>query len=652
MKKGLKFWSKLLIASFFLGGMVTSAMAQNGTTKANCAGKLGKTYTRTELQMTNGTIIPIKFDVTNNSGLVGDKYYVVAATNGSLLNVECNNQIGANLEFEGTASSSNDETATVTTYNNDLVPGELNHVGVIGSDGMVYLKVKNTASTVQGTYLLGIFIKDDSDGNGGGGTTCFSDVYWVEIKVVVPIYAALTLNKNTNDEYICSSIDGGAQLTTRTNIGFTLCNVPQEGGKLYYTVEPTFTSLTGVAMNQTGTAATTIPQLTNGTETTTYVNVTAFDAETTDKYTLKMGAQTLTNTLADVASTVAFKFKEGVTKFYYEYTNSEGVLVNLPIIFQTPTQYCGGEAPAGDALDSVFTVHVAPNFGITTKLYANEERTSEQTLPFCQGTMAYLGTTTTATEGDITDWVWVVDAGSANATEARAKFSPAFSTTDPIQAAITSATGLVERTALVGLLTDITENVYNYDLTATWNDSGRNYTGCTAKTDINIAVKAAPILLLATDQAIVDGAFSGDYNVTDQITAPKVCPGNPIDINTNETADFAGDAQRVDYMNAGNYIRANSATLSYTIDPLGNDNLKAYTDWRSTPAANGTLNVTNHYLNNSSADQANITYTIQNAGTGTNTCALVKSNGMPLTNGKVQVIYPVEPRPQFQLGAN
>lgn len=661
MKKGLKFWSKLLIASFFLGGMATSAMAQNGTTKANCAGKLGKTYTRTELQMTNGTIIPIKFDVTNNSGLVGDEYYVVAATNGTLTAIEnptCSN-VGANLEFMGKANSGNDETAVLDPY----TPGTLNPVGTIDNTGEVFLKVKNTASVVQGTYLLGFFIKDVLDANGNAGTSCFSDVYWVEIKVVTPIYAALTLNNNTNDEYICSSINGGVQLTTGTNIGFTLCNVPQAGGKLYYTVEPTFTSLTGVAMDATGTANTPIPTLTTGTETTTYVNVTEFDAGTTDKYTLKMGAQTLTNTLSDVASTVDFEFKEGVTKFYYEYTNDEGVSVNLPIIFQTTTQYCGvgsqnpPAAPEGDQLSKIFTVHVAPNYQVRALAYKEGERPESVTggymngtgfvedvegtaaaPKFCQGLDAYLHTeySTTGENSYITSYTWT-------------QVAP---TDDAQQLTITETSGRAPVTS------DLAQLSYTLNVATLWNDAatGGNYgTGCPANDEIIITVTEAPRLLV---QAI-NSTFTHNGDI---------CPGTIINITAQNDDLAEGHSITADNILAttigvgdGAIINHNNANFKYTIT-TSSDELSVYDTWRNDVVTEGKLPVVQDFFDNDGNLPGTITYTIQTIaadqiGAGTNTCPLVNADGTALTQtdgtvtNYIKLVYPVSPRPQFQLSA-
>ena len=58
---------------------------------------------------------------------------------------------------------------------------------------------------------------------------------------------------------------------------------------------------------------------------------------------------------------------------------------------------------------------------------------------------------------------------------------------------------------------------------------------------------------------------------------------------TNETVDLAADNAdaRTQYMNAGNYIRANSNTLTYTVSPYANPagDVAAYTDWRTTAAA-------------------------------------------------------------------
>ena len=641
MKKGLKFWSKLLIASFFLGATVTSAVAQNGTTKANCdiATSLS-IITRTVDQMdsTDGTVVTLKFDVAANPGLVGDEYYLVAETNGSLTGLDNCTTIGKGLEF--VRPDYRDGADPQTGLANAAV-------GIIPSDGVVKFNIKAMTPEQSTTYHLGVFVKDVA----GDPTSCFSDVYDVKIEVITNIYAMLTLNSSgVANEYICS---GG---TTGTNIGFKLCNLPQSistdetmKGRLYYTVKPSaFISLEGMAIAASGTTTGAPITLTpEGAEISADVEISRdviLNSGTTP-YVLQIGRQTITNISSGNYDKVVYEFVEGLDKFYYTYTDANGNFVTLPVKFVTADDNCG-DTPTGDQLSHSFTVYVAPSFTVQALAFKSDAERGDHITAhpdnetymeadnvfleptFCQGTLGYFrAKTSTECGGNIT-YAW---------------------TGTPALTADNSAT---PNTA--DEFTDIAASAYTLTVNATWTDEGGNFTGCTALDNMPITITPAPILLLATDQADPTDPASA-YNVTDQITAPKVCPGNPIDINTNETADFAGDAQRVDYMNAGNYIRANNATLSYIVSPYSDPegDVAAYTAWRSNPAAqNGTLNVTDHYLNNSSAVQASITYTIQNAGTGTNTCALVKSDGQPLTDGKVQIIYPVEPRPQFQLGAN
>ncbi|MBR5831750.1 MAG: hypothetical protein IKY79_03955 [Bacteroidales bacterium] len=639
MKKGLKFWSKLLIASFFLGGMATSAMAQNGTTKAKCAeGDPLAIITRTVAQMdsTDGTVVTLKFDVTANPGLVGDEFYLVTETNGSLTSLENCTNMGKGLQF---MRANYRDGADATT---GLAATA---VGTIPSNGVVSFNIKAMTANQSRTYHLGVFVKDVAV----DPTSCFSDVYDVQIEVITNIYAMLTLNNGVANEYICS---GG---TTNTNIGFKLCNLPLSvsadetmKGRLYYTVKPSaFVSLEGMAIATSGTTGPSITLTPVDAEISADVEISRnviLNSGTTP-YVLQIGQQTITNNSRGNYDKVVYEFVEGLDKFYYTYTDANGNFVTLPVKFVTAVDNCG-DNPTGDQLSHSFTVYVAPSFTVQALAFKSDAERGDHITAhpdnetymeadnvfleptFCQGTLGYFrAKTSTECGGNIT-YAWTG--------------TPAL-TADNIATPNTADE-----------FTDIAASAYTLTVNATWTDEGGNFTGCTALDNMPITITPAPILLLATDQADPTDPASA-YNVTDQITAPKVCPGNPIDINTNETEGFAGDAQRVDYMNAGNYIRANGATLSYIVSPYSDPegDVAAYTAWRSNPAAqNGTLNVTDHYLNNSSAAQANITYTIQNAGTGTNTCALVKSDGQPLTDGKVQIIYPVEPRPQFQLGAN
>ncbi len=638
MKKGLKIWSKLLIASFFLGATVTSAVAQNGTTKAKCAeGDPLAIITRTVAQMdsTGGTVVTLKFDLTANPDLVGDEFYLVAETNGSLTGLEYCTNMGKGLQFmrDNYRNGADATTGLATTP-----------VGTIPADGVVRFNIKAMTPELSTTYHLGVFVKDVAT---GVPTSCFSDVYDVQIEVITNIYAMLTLKSGSGvaNEYICS---GGK---TETNIGFTLCNLPQSvstdetmKGRLYYTVKPgAFISLQGMAIAASGTTTgDSIPLTPVDAEISADVEISRdviLNSGTTP-YVLQIGRQTITNTSSGNYDKVVYEFVEGLDKFYYTYTDQNGNFVTLPVKFVTADDNCGG-TPIGDQLSHSFTVYVAPSFTVQALAFKSDAERGEHITAhpdnetymeadnvfleptFCQGTLGYFRAKTSTECGGSITYAWEGDPDL---------------TADNIATPNT-----------VDEFTNIAAGAYTLTVNATWTDESGNFTGCTASDNMPIIITPAPILLLATDQAEVGGTLT--WNATDQITAPKVCPGNPIDINTNETEDFAGDAQRVDYMNDGNYIRANNATLSYTIDPLDNNNLKAYTDWRTTPAGNGNLNV-KHYLNNSGAAQANITYTIQNAGTGTNTCALVKSDGQPLTDGKVQIIYPVEPRPQFRLGAN
>jgi len=641
MKKGLKIWSKLLIASFFLGATVTSAVAQNGATTANCGASL-ITVTRTANEVNAGTEITLNFSGTTETPIVaGDSYYFVAETGGSLLTVGCDNTIGANLQVVQVNGVDNAITGAESPIEAAGIFADDNSDGTMNS---ITVKVKSVTPLADEatTLKLGVFVKDEATG-------CYSDVNWVTIQVLGNIYASLTLNGTNPYEYICH----GA--TTSTNIGFTLCNLPDVAGNitagtLTYTVTATSSAnITGQRVYQSGNTAADLDV--NGSPwNATITGIDAVEELEIDGYTYKfartveIGQQTLFNSNPSVEQNIVYSF----SNMTYTYTDN-GRTVVLPIVFETPNGKCHDRG----IYDSTFTVYVAPNFRVQALAFKTadertthttthpiltyyEEANTDLTAPtFCQGTLGYFRAINTTTEGTIA-YAWsgtpTLDNDAIEAPTATVQF------------------------------TDLTANAYALNVLATWNKDGNFGTGCQADTAMPIAITPAPILLLATDQDEVGGMLT--WNVTDQITAPVVCPGQPILIGTNETADFADDdaAARIAYMNVGNYIKANGATLSYTIDPLDDDNLKAYTDWRTTVAANGNLplmqtdgTTPGHFLNNQTNAQANITYTVQNPDP--DGCALVKKDGSALnldqTNeGQVKIIFPVQPRPQFQLGAN
>lgn len=623
MKKGLKFWSKLLIASFFLGGMATSAMAQNGRVTANCGNELvAVTRTVDQINDENGTTIPLKFTGVAS----GDKYYFVAASGASFTAITAScitgEVIGDNLTVIAPTAAAPDANG---------VPSS---AGTFSADGQtINVTVKATNAVTGGDILyLGVFVEN-------GTTGCFSDVYWVRINVQGNIYAYLNLNGTDSNQYICN-------LGTTMDLGITLCNLPASG-KFQYTVTATNKVAGATVEGRTDAqlrivdAATgedgDIP-LTPGTPSSTWVNI-AKGANGDAR--LNIGAQTLKNSSPNIAGELEFAF----TNMVYRYLNDEGDSVVLPVRFIL-NEECNSvmdDAREG-RYDSIFNVHVAPNFRVQALAFktadernahsTNEEANTALTAPtFCQGTIAYFRAINTTTKGNIA-YTWTPSNIELDATNIEA----------PTSKQLTSIT-----------------LAYSSDVLATWNKDGKFGAGCTADTTINITITPAPILLLATDTALGEPLV---WNATDQITAPVVCPGQPVLIGTNETEAFADDdaAARITYMNAGNYIKANGATLSYTIDPLDNANLKAYTDWRTTAATNGNLplrqtdgTTPGHFLNNQTTTQANITYTVKNADA--NGCALVKKDGSALnldqTNeGEVKIIFPVQPRPQFQLGAN
>lgn len=652
MKEKVKIWSRRRLLGTFLAflGLSAVATAQNGAVTANCGSELAiVTRTVDQLKATDGTVIPLTF---GTQFATDDELYFVAETGGSLASITagCGLSTGIGLGV------------TVLNPLPDTDPG--NGEGAYQFTGsaseQVNVTVKVADAVAGNSYFLGVYVKNITTG-------CYSDVYWVEIQVITNIYASLTLNDANPYEYICN---GG---TTNTNIGFTLCNLPATG-TLSYTVNVANNGVTAAPISganvygadENGHNGEGNGSFTDGTFSGSNVDLSSNVANAsisgivptasllvgeltyTKAYTVKIGTQTLTNASDAVAGTAVYTF----TDMTYSYTDN-GRNVVVPVIFESDN----GSCHTADNYYNAFTVHVAPKFTITPLQYAEAARTTgtEVTTGFCQGTIAYLNTTTSATEGKITDWVWTVDAASTNAAEAAAKFYPA--------AAITGGITLVENTAKVGELTKIEEGVYKYDLVATWNDADNHYTGCTANADIDIVVNAAPILLLATDQAEVDGIQT--WNATDIITAPEQCPGTPIFISTDKGGTPVTDGTgRTDAINAGNFIKHNESNISWYVTT--DADAAAYTAWRSggitavdetsasTIGANDTDDDTDltHYFDNSNnatpAVVKNVTYTLYNASG----CKLVKSDGSSLTGGKVQIVFPVEPRPQFQLGAN
>ncbi len=643
MKEKVKIWSRRRLLGAFLAFLGLSAVATaqtyNGTANAHCGGQLA-VVTRTVNQMdsTNGTVIPISFDVAGTPGLVGDNYYIVAETNGSLLSLnetECSG-IGDGLVFVGAG----DGTYTRTATDNNLDAA----VGTIPADGKISLKVKaEAAGAVPATYKLGIFIEDIA---GVGATQCFSDVYYITINVFQNVYAKLNLHTNeTAKEYICSGT------TTLTDIGFDLCGIPTgiTNFTLYYDLDMTPTTLgngtvTGMSVADAADG--------DGIYSRSFT-MTADDA---GKYSMRIGQQTLTNTSVSNVNTVTYAFAEGLDKFYVEYQVTEDGntrTVQLPILFITNTANCEGteQTYTTDQLSKVFTVNLAPAFTIDALAYTTEERTAPSTTTFCQGTIAYLDAVTSSEEGTMPDnaYSWTL--------------------TDDIDGATNIKNPKSKELVVAGAST------YTFTVTAQWDDnetaeglaSGNWATvnegnGCRATDNVVIDVTAAPILLLATDKTADDA----DWNTTDKITyTGAICPGELIKIETDDAATIlatndANDVQIVDgntvdpryeYMVAGDYIKANGATLKYSVSPNEADPaVGAYTTWRTQLApATANLNVA-HHLNNGTTAPANITYTVENSDALG--CKLVKSDGSSLTNGQVQIVFPVSPRPQFILGAN
>ncbi len=626
MKKGLKFWSKLLIASFFLGGMATSAMAQvapwtrtlNGTTQAMCADfPLLTTVTRTEEQLREGTEISLQFTTTFSTG---SQYFFVADAGTAVATITCGTlPIGEGLSV-GTIAG---ETFTVATPPTDGTGTD------IPSGGNITVAVQSATATQNSDLYLGVYVRD-------GETGCYSDLYYVKIQVIGNVYAELRLNKTHAKEYICN------ETTTKTNIGFDLCGIPSTATNvgLGYTLQLTADAgISGATLNDgTNTSL-------NSNNPHTYTLPLGLGTGATT-YSLYIGQQSLQNTNAAQEGIMKYEFLEGLDKFYLTYTTADGRDVTVPVLFVTDGEgnNCNNATELTNAQKShYFEVHVAPSFGIETKLYADAGRTTEQTDPFCQGTIAYLGSTTTATTGTITNWTWSVDGTSTNTTEADAKIGDGTNT--PLFTYDATAVGeRVNNRVQVGELTKHEDGVYKYTLTAEWDDGlTGNYDtlSCFASHSIEIQVNAAPILLVATETG----------NTTSYIDNAIVCPGAPIKILALEDQALSTDATREDYIETGKYVDPNTATIAYEIS-YAETTLKAYTAWRSAEASNGNLDVDPHYLDNANGTEgAVVTYTIYNQNTTTG-CKLVKIDGSSLPDGKAKINFPVSIRPTFGLTNN
>lgn len=677
MKKGLKFWSKLLIASFFLGGMATSAMAQSQdswddrgwtttntddvTARTQCGGRVLK-VTRTQQQMLDGTEITLKF----NNDVVGDAFYLVAEQGGSLAGVTGNGcPVAPNVVYGGNLAVGTITDNVFTPTSSRPTTG----TAIVSAGNTIAVKAINVADNdvenVASTYYLGVYIQDET-------TSCYSDVYYVEIQVLKPIYASIILNGDNPYEYICN----GAK--TNTNIGINLCNLPGNGKFSYTATLVNDTDTTGLITGSKVYAALVSGELdhegrgqgsytdgqfvpsSGGTQSLDGAGlvedlvITGIVPDANNKYDVRIGRQTLTNNSKAFAGTAEYTF----TNMTYTYTgqdaNGDPIEITLPVIFESADGYCDGNGAPGTAYPTTFKVFVAPALETRALAFAKDNErpnpytpgttltaqdTTAEMPTFCQGTLAYLFAETSANDSvdadgnnlfGTTTYAWEKTIGTA------LTFNPNANIQAPTTSELTSTAG------------------YTLHLVATWNDADNNYgtTGCTAEDDINITVTPAPILLVATDET----ALGDDtWNSTNVITAPEVCPSNSIYINTLNNGDPVTDGtDRDEDIMAGNYIRHYANDIVWTAQST--DGVVAYSTWRSgDPQTAGTIddehvapntNVT-HYLDNpTTANPAHITYTVKSAGS----CALVKSNGMPLNNGEVQIVYPVSSRPTFSLG--
>lgn len=687
MKEKVKIWSRRRLLGAFLAflGLAAVANAQtswpnsgnNGTVAGMCGGELFA-VTRTIDELNDGTDIEITFTGVSH----GDSYYFIAATGGSLTEVTCDETIGKYLNITSDGDGDLPNVVNPVQFAGSFTATDIDN-GLTADERKKTITVKHTdpENNTGGVFKLGVFVYSAATG-------CYSDAYYITINVLNNIYAYLLLNNGSSHQYICN----GEQTMA---IGFELCNLPVGvNGTLKYNV---LASSTVTNADISGKTSDKLAISDNATDNDGAIQLTVNTAEEnvtleiqptaleSDKRQVVIGAQELVNASASIAGQMEFSFPDEMT-FTYNVTENDANgqertrTVVLPVIFQTANQ-CGTDG-YGDGTtenpyitDNVFTVHVAPSFKVQALAYATEgDRptiegdgsyvpgsgynntnsvfTATTTLSeptFCQGTIAYLFGETSASEGKTT-YAWA-------------------NSTDPVAANNTTFTNAAIQNPNTAELTEFGNNAYTLLLTGTWNDletDGHYGAGCQITDLMPINVNAAPILLLATDKAT-----SGDdqtWNSTDVITyTATVCPGELIKIETDDAAtiletDDDNDVQidgentvdpRYNYMIAGDYIKANGATLKYTVNPNAEDPaVGAYTTWRTQLApATTNLNVA-HYLNNGTAAQANITYTVENSDA--NGCKLVKSDGSSLTNGQgqVQIVFPVQPRPQFQLGAN
>ena len=675
MKEKVKIWSRRRLLGAFLAflGLSAVATAQNGTRKANCGSELAVvTKTVNQLNDDNGTSITLNFTGMVNAG---DEYFFVADNGGGAFkSIICNENIGKNIEIIDDGYTEGDYIDLSTPILDDIsVPsraagvftvtdGNINPITITlkyndGNDGI--------ASDIT-TLYLGVFVKD-------AGTGCYSDVNWIRIETELNIYAALTLRNDGTDnvpyEYICN---GG---TTATNLGFTLCNLPADG-TLKYKVKATSSQvsesyiISGQLLNASaGTVAESGTLANTGDATNVITKSITRGTDAAHTALVEIGNQTLINANAAVAGTMVFSFVEMTYTYRGDIGGTQGD-ITLPIVFETEQSHCNPSI--NDTYPTEFTVYVAPSFKVQALAYAagnerptigndgsyapgsgydntNSVFTATTTLSeptFCQGTIAYLFGETSASDG-VTTYAWA-------------------NSTDPAAANEATITDLAIQNPNTAELTEFGNNAYTLLLTGTWNDleTGGHYgAGCQITDLMPINVTAAPILLLATDQAEVDGIQT--WNATDIITAPEQCPGTPIFISTDKGGTPVTDGTgRTDAINAGNFIKHNESNISWYVTT--DADAAAYTAWRSgeitavdetsasTIGANDTDDDTDltHYFDNSNnatpAVVKNVTYTLYNASG----CKLVKSDGSSLTGGKVQIVFPVEPRPQFQLGAN
>lgn len=688
MKEKVKIWSRRRLLGAFLAflGLSAVATAQNGTVNANCSMTPVQTITRTIQQLndsTYGTAVKLNF----GSALAGYRVFVVAETNGSLTNMNgaCSGLgdeltlLGATPDGYNPLAVDGDGNPVTYTFNYSTPGGELgygNEVTTVDGNGFARINIKSGTAVPTPTndidgYYFGVFLQDP-------GTGCFSDVQVIKIQVITNIYATMTLAANgTAHEYICSGT------TTKTNIGFTLCNLPEsidaETGRLTYTAKATNNAVTSAIIKGSkvwadetaenghsgygnysivdgvATASTIDWDGENGISTVSNAVIPNVVGDATHKYLVRLGTQTLTNTVdgtnpgTTVAGTVVYTFENMVYTYYVG-----GRRVDVPVVFDVNNQCGNGNSP------TEFTVHVAPDFKVQALAYKEGERPESVTggymdgtgfvtggaeaPTFCQGLDAYLHTEYSTTEGSITSYTW----SQVTPSDARQQLTIA-NTTD--RAPVTS---------------DLTQLAYTLNVATLWNDAetnGNYGTGCPANDEITITITEAPKLLVQA----TNSTFTHDGDV---------CPGTPINISAQD-GPLAADQTTItaeNILSTGNgiIIDHNGANFSYIIGTSGTD-LKVFDTWRATQVTEGNLPVVSDFFDNEDnvdpAGDGTITYTIQTIttgqGVGTNVCPLVNFDGTALTEtttvdgnttttvtNAVKAVYTVSPRPQFILGAN